>query len=509
MIQDLCDVLRERADSPSKVFIVSKFGRYSYGEIQTKVLDLATFLKEEIRNLSLEVKKIFFLIKGDGEIAHIVSILASLELGVPFVPYNRAWSRFNDGSQEFTLIECKGDQLLFGNKSISILDLSNFSKVSLHDYTVNDRQIERLACLFPTSGTTGFPKLIAVSNLHLAKGAVFVTQSLEIVSSDVIAGILSLDFDYGINQLFGCLIVGGTYICCQISTATHESLDQLEMEGPTILAVMPFIVDTYFPGIPKNKYPTVRLITSSGGPLTLNHRSQIQSICRNGIIIPMYGMSEGFRATISTAKLDKHYPESVGFPIGDTEITIRNQVGDILPSGEVGEVWQAGGCLSWGYWRDLSGNKVRFVNDSDLPNKIWLKSGDLGYLNKEGALFIVGRLSFQIKKFGLRISIDEVEYQISRALSGLVCVAVPVQTSTTESDFEVFIQSPQQQLSSISEKIRGTLPSELWPRRIFCVDKIPFNVYGGKPDRQQLLIWSKSQDSSMAGKLTSEVHDVQ
>jgi len=505
MIPNLIDLLEEYSKGRSSDFIVSKYGIFTYNatwNMMKSLVDFFGFLEESSETHRLTQKETIFLVKGDGEIAHITLLLAALRMRIAFIPINRTWLRSPSLSPEIgptVRFECEGSVIRSDNLEIDVLKMQEFSTRSYEPYTDSQRtsrNIEYLACCFPTSGTTGQPKMIAVTNYQLMKGAVFVSQALHITSHDVVAGMLSLDFDYGLNQIFASIAVKSKYICGQLSNSSLEDFEKVRKHEPTVIATMPFLVETYFPAFPKNFFPTVRMVTSSGGPLMGKHRHEIARVCPNAIIIPMYGLSEGFRATISSPEIDDKYPNSVGIPIGDTEITIRNEAGEQVPVNTIGEVWQSGGCLSWGYWNDLKSTRARFVEDPEFPNKKWLKSGDLGYLNDEGVLFIEGRITFQIKKFGLRISIDEIENQISEVTNGLVCVAVPIQTSVTESNFDVFVETSEESKSWIAGRIKSVLSAELWPRKLVCVEKIPLNIYGGKPDRQKLMVMSQSENQS-------------
>lgn len=492
MILNFLSVLHSHSRDRNKVFIYSQFGEFDYNLTYDLICSFSPVLRKVLTESSKDKKEVIYLVKGDGEIAHILFLLTALSLQQPFIPFNRAWARSEKIPTNLSgliIVECEEDKILLNGQKFSILNLIERIEESIEEIQPKEtaNELEVLACCFPTSGTTGNPKMIAVSNFQLMKGAILVTRALGINSADIVTGMLSLDFDYGLNQLLGTIVVNASYVCCQLSTATRETIANLKSRKPTVLAVMPFLVDTFFPALSAHRLDTVRLVTSSGGQLIPKHRSVIHSICPNATIIPMYGLSEAFRATISTPQIDARFPDSVGLPIGDTEISIRNQEGQLLPPDTIGEIWQSGGCLSWGYWHDIEATRARFIDDLTFPNKKWLKSGDLGYLNSEGVLFIVGRVSFQIKKYGHRVSIDEVEQIISSTLSGLVCVAVPIEITQTESDFDVFVEAPEERVSMIAREIRHSLSRELWPRKLFCIDSIPLNIYGGKPDRQALL----------------------
>lgn len=491
-MKSFTELIADQAINRDKIAVYSQYGEFSYKSLYSEVLILADWLRENGIFPNLSDSKKPLLIEGDGEIAHIAIILAAMELGLPFIPLNRAFTRSNLLTEKTFLathIQCDKKAILIEGNVFEIRNNpSNFNDIFTKE-SINNRfdiTIERLACCFPTSGTTGLPKLIAVSNYQLIKGAYFVSEALDLQSKDILMGMLSLDFDYGLNQILGSIVAGGSYICVQLSTLTRDRLDSVAILKPTVLALMPFLIDTYFPAFNDNDLESVKLVTTSGGPLTSNHREKVSRICPKATIIPMYGLSEGFRATISNPDIDEKYPDSVGVPIGDTEITIRDDEGIKLTAGKVGEIWQSGGCLSWGYWNDIESTHLRFVSDGEFPNKTWLKSGDLGYINQQGVLFIVGRKTFQIKKFGHRVSIDEVEKLVSEALEGSLVVAVPVEISATESDFDVFVQSSENLAAKLAQKISRVLSRELWPRKLICLERIPINIYGGKPDRQAL-----------------------
>ena len=472
-------------------FIFSFFGEYTYEQINRLAINCAHKLKSLVEQNQPEDH--VFIVDGDGEVSHIIFILASMMLGTPIVPLNKTMERSNLEKQTnryFIKVKCSGSEVSLLNSNINVFygDINSAdSSISPQQYIKNYEVSERLAICFPTSGTTGHPKLIAVSNYQLAKGAVFVNEALGIRRTDKIAGLLSLDFDYGLNQLFCAIFAGASYICSPISSASTESLFRLKKNGPTILALMPFIIEKYLKIAKFIQLDQVRCVTSSGAPLTQRHRDLIRDFCPNATIIPMYGLSEAFRATISSPEIDEQFPGSVGLPIGDTEISIRDELGAEVSVNTVGEVWQSKGCMSWGYWQDVKKTRERFIFDDEFPNRLWLKSGDLGYLNEHGYLFIVGRKSFQIKKYGIRVSIDEVESAISKVLDDLVVVAVPISISETESDFDIFVEATPNYKDELGRKIQINLSREIWPRNIHCIESIPVNISGGKPDRQELL----------------------
>jgi acyl-coenzyme A synthetase/AMP-(fatty) acid ligase len=483
-------MLRKHAKK-NKIFIVSKYMEISFEHILSALSSLQKAIDTLKNENELKAVPKFYSVNGDGEIGHVTVLLYCLMHRIPFVPNNRTLARnvfLRKKLGECLEIDCRGGQIsiLQLNLIFNVLNVpDNADEVLLKRPSSRGAGGESLACLFPTSGTTGEPKLIAVSNSQLYRGVVYVSAALELREDDRIAGLLSLDFDYGLNQLLIALYLGATYISCNISNPKNSFQDVLRKQRVTVVPLMPFLIERYFARV-KLEIDTPRLVTSSGGAITDKHREIIKKVFKNAQLIPMYGLSEGFRATISNSLLDSHSPESVGKPIGDTVVTIRDEEGKEVEKGDVGEIWQSGGCLSWGYWKDPIATSERFVPDPDYPNRLWLRSGDLGYFNEHGSLVIVGRKSFQIKKYGIRISIDEIEKAMNSLFPTLTMLAIPIEKSTTESDFDLVYEADENLNDEIMRKVKQFLPVELWPDKARQINKIPMNVYGGKPDRHRL-----------------------
>jgi acyl-CoA synthetase (AMP-forming)/AMP-acid ligase II len=248
---------------------------------------------------------------------------------------------------------------------------------------------------------------------------------------------------------------------------------------------MPFLIEKYFRNSMNLNLEKVKLVTSSGAPFRPNHEQIVLKLCPSTSIAPMYGLSEAFRATILEPSEYKKRPESVGKPIGNTEISIRDTEFKSLPPGIVGEIYQSNGCMSWGYFGDQESTSLRFVNDAVFPGKKWLKSGDLGYLDSEGFLYIVGRVEAQIKRFGIRISVSEIEKHYQNIPGVRQVVAIPLSKNATESDIGVVITVEGYEKNRFRE-LEKSVPIELRANKVVVVDEIDGNYNQGKPDRKKI-----------------------
>lgn len=435
-----------------------------------------------------------FIVKGKGNAFHILFIIALWLSGKIYVPYNRTVQRFHTDDLSFPIfVEINEKDLVI--KSTTNESLISFSEILRKN--PNEKSLEfdldgqnKPACFFYTSGTTGNPKIIVSSMSNILRGGKFVSEALALERSDVIGGTLSLDFDYGINQIICAIINNLKYICCPFVSIKSSWINLVSKHRVTIVPTMPFLIEKYFSSNSKSTdhdLTSVRLITSSGAPFTSFHANKVRNLFPMAMISPMYGLSEGFRMTILNSLLYEKFPGSVGAPIGDTEIEIRDSNNKVLPIGELGEIWQSSGCITWGYYNNSLENRKKFVQDKDYPNKIWLRTGDLGYLNSRGLLYVTGRVESQIKRFGIRISLDEIENAYKKLNCVAQVVAVPLAMNETESNIGIVVKTENgyNQTDLQMESIKN-IPTELRADRIVVVETLDENYNGGKPDRTKM-----------------------
>jgi acyl-coenzyme A synthetase/AMP-(fatty) acid ligase len=427
------------------------------------------------------------IVRGDGSICHVLLLISLLLARVTYVPYNRTLAR-SATNYEFDellnlVVEDNKIQFSIRDEMLFLVSFADVVIASGRDEISETSKQDFAAAFYFTSGTTGTPKIIVSSLNNLIRGGKFVIEALGIDEQDVIAGTLQLDFDYGINQVVCVLLQGITYICCPFSSKRNNWIKEVSKNGVTIVPAMPFLIERYFVKKRIEEIPScVRLVTSSGAPFTDKHLESVLDLFPDAKASPMYGLSEGFRATILRQEDYTRKPRSVGLPIGDTDIAIMGDEGNFLGSNQEGEILQSQGCSTWGYYKNPIETKKRFFSFDDLPNRIWIKSGDIGYLDEEGYLYVTGRVESQIKRFGIRISIDEVETAIKEIPGVKEAVVIPMSTNQTESSIYLAVSSDTLQEPELRSKLRK-LPVEYFPDKFLLLGELPANYNGGKPDR--------------------------
>jgi acyl-CoA synthetase (AMP-forming)/AMP-acid ligase II len=472
---------RNALRDPNKLAFADNWIRINWKEASRLVVNMSRELEKEFSQNKPRSETTPIVVKGDGSVMHVLLIFAIVLRRMVYVPHNRTLER-NEKNQFNALphITVARNEITLNNKSWT---LDNFQTEEASETRILDTN-EVAAAFYYTSGTTGSPKIIVNSDTNILRGAKFVSESLGLDETDVLAGTLLLDFDYGVNQIFCTLYLGATYIVAPFSSTSIHWMKMVKRYRPTVVPAMPFLIENYFSQGMDSIFDFVRLCTSSGAPLTKEHAGKILKLFPKAVIVPMYGLSEGFRATIMPPGEYENRPFSVGKPVGDTEIRIVKNGFEECDPMEIGEIIQSSGCTTWGYFGDLSSTSDKFVRDPDFPNRLWIKSGDLGYLDSEGYLYVKGRIESQIKLFGIRISIDEIEMRYKEIPGIFNAVVIPIKTNETESKFAVAIMtnlSPEDVAAAVLK-----LPREYRTKSVKIIPEILGNYNGGKPDRGKI-----------------------
>jgi len=464
---------------PSKEAFVQGDISISWSDTRKLVLNIARWLETVLGDSEIFGDQRECIIDGDNCLLHVFMIMGLLTSYRVYIPHNRTLDRNKINIWKNTpKFEIKDNAMSFNGMELNLVDFLRENNLS-NEVLANH---EAPAVFYYTSGTTGEPKVIVSSNSNVIRGAEYVIEALKLRKNDVIAGTLLLDFDYGVNQIFCNLLLASTYVCAPFASMQAAWFDELLSHNDTVLPTMPFLIERYFPQKVANQNTSIRLCTSSGAPLTSQHVSRVTECFPNAEIIPMYGLSEGFRATILPPGMYELKPHSVGLPIGNTEIRIVNdQMVNCAPY-EVGEILQSSGCVTWGYLNNELANNSKFVRDAKYPNKIYVRSGDLGYLDEHGYLYVKGRIEFQIKRFGIRISIDEIELAYKNILGIQNAVAIPMEVNETESSFAIGLVTDLSR-DKIEIAIKR-LPVEFQTKSFRVIPEVISNYNGGKPDRE-------------------------
>ncbi|WP_328340467.1 AMP-binding protein [Micromonospora sp. NBC_00421] len=348
-----------------------------------------------------------------------------------------------------------------------------------------------LAGIIYSSGSTGRPKGIMVTHRNVCDGARITVRYLGTRRDDRIGSVLSLNFDYGLNQLWQALYTGAQLHLHEL-VFPADLFRFLAAERITVLPVMPVIVTRMFNPRLLREWPTgdlsaVRYVSSSGG--AVSHR-MIENLTRAfpvAEVFLMYGLTEAFRSTYLEPDQLGRRPTSIGRAIPDVEILVLDEQGREVGPNEPGELVHRGGCIAKGYWEAPEETAKRFRTLPAYPGETVVFSGDMVTRDEEGYLYFQGRRDAMIKTSGFRVSPTEVEETAARFPGVDACVAVGVPNVEIGEDVAlVYTVSAPVDAGEFRRFLVDHLPTHMVPHRLVPRPSLPATGNQGKIDRQRV-----------------------
>ncbi|MFZ3046766.1 MAG: class I adenylate-forming enzyme family protein [Desulfatirhabdiaceae bacterium] len=261
-----------------------------------------------------------------------------------------------------------------------------------------------------TSGTTGTPKGVLHSQNNLFKLAYSSNFMREVIADEVFFGMLPLSSAFGVQYIELCPIISRTTLLLLEKFDPEIALkliDRYQVTSPVGVPTM-FIRMLKHPNFQKYNVSSVRNAYLGGAAAPVDMMRDIKE--KFGCTITMtYGASEFGHATMTQLKdsLDTICTTS-GVPIyGGREVKIADINGNILPRNSIGEIYVKGFGTTQGYFKDPERTK-------NLVQNGWYHVNDLGIMNDEGYISVVGRSKDMIVRGGNNIYPDEIESLLYR-----------------------------------------------------------------------------------------------
>jgi malonyl-CoA/methylmalonyl-CoA synthetase len=342
------------------------------------------------------------------------------------------------------------------------------------DYTEVERQADDLAAILYTSGTTGRSKGAMLSHRALASNAATLKQYWQFTSEDCLIHALPIFHIHGLFVAINITLFAGS----SLHFLTQFDADKIisRMNRSSVLMGVPTFYVRLLKSSLLNKDLTsnMRLFVSGSAPLLSDTHIAWQQKTGHAIL-ERYGMTETNMNTSNPYDGERR-PGTVGFPLPDVELKITHpDSGETLGQGEVGQIEVRGPNVFSGYW------KIPEKTAQELRPDGWFLTGDVGVIDNDGYLSIVGRSKDLIISGGFNVYPKEIEAIIDdnpmviesavigvpHADFGEAVVAVVVKQLACEAT-EASIKTPMsEQLAKYKQ-----------PKRVFFVDELPRNAMG-------------------------------
>jgi long-chain acyl-CoA synthetase len=261
---------------------------------------------------------------------------------------------------------------------------------------------EALACLLYTSGTTGRPKGVMLTQRNITDNAVTFAK-VHYGPDDRLLIAAPLFHCWGlINGVLGIFAVRGTAIAVR-RYRTEPVLDLIEQARPTVFLGVPTMINymAKSPGIARRDRSSLRAVLCAAAPMP---RELIDVLLRDWGVgyAESYGLTET-SPVITTTTPGAMRPGCCGRPMGDTRLKVVDPAGTTLPPGSVGELWAHGTAISAGYFGQPEATADVFTSDG------WFKTGDLVTMDDDGYVTIVDRAKDMINVGGEKVYPRDVE----------------------------------------------------------------------------------------------------
>jgi len=473
---------------PDKAFIALAGGTtMTYGEFDVAACQAAAALA------SLGVRPDERVcVQVDKSVTALVLYLATVRAGGVFVPLNPAYTPaeveyFLNDAQPAVLIcrpqseaalrplaERAGAQLYTldaGGRGGTWPELAGAAR---REFTAVARGEHDIAAILYTSGTTGRAKGAMLSHRNLASNALTLARCWRFSSDDVLLHALPIHHTHGLFVAVNTVMVAGASMIFlpRFDAAEVTSL----MPRATVLMGVPTFYTRLLaePGFGREAAQGMRLFVSGSAPLQVATHHELRG--RTGhAILERYGMTETCMNTSNPYDGERR-PGTVGPPLPGVEVRVTDpERGTPLARGKVGMLEVRGPNTFLGYWRLPEKTREEFREDG------FFITGDMGLVDDDGYITIVGRDKDLIISGGFNVYPKEVELEID-ALPGVAESAV---IGVPHADFgeavaAVVVGEADARLEerAIIDQLGGRLARYKQPKRVVLVPELPRNTMG-------------------------------
>ena len=489
MSSNLFELFQERyATKLDKTFLEIPGGKsYSFGEIDDLSARMAAKLLEN--GLKVGDRVVAQVDKTPGAVALYLAVLRS---GGIFVPLNTAYTATE---VEYFLGDAKPSLFFCGLENLA--DLSEIAQAQGVSKTIllgnNEteafwgealqtdpkteiapRSDSDLASFLYTSGTTGRSKGAMLSHENLASNALTLHELWQFEPEDVLLHALPIFHIHGLFVALHCALLNASKVIFLPTFDVSEILRGMRGEASVLMGVPTFYSRLLAsPDFQSDDCKGMRLFISGSAPMT----EQVHKAWTNKTghkILERYGMTEAGMIT-SNPYEGERVPGTVGFALPGVEVRIADEHGKEVTQGDIGCIEVRGPNIFQGYWQMPEKTAEEIRDDG------YFITGDLGIMDENGRVSIVGRGKDLIISGGYNIYPKEIEV----ILDEHPCVLESAVIGVPHSDFgeAVFAVVVPQSGTEVSEEelkefLREKMARFKQPKTIVLVEELPRNTMG-------------------------------
>jgi amino acid adenylation domain-containing protein len=350
------------------------------------------------------------------------------------------------------------------------------------------------AYLLFTSGSTGVPKGVAVSQSNVVAYLEYAAKRFGIHGGDRCSQNFDLTFDLSVHDLFTCWDAGATLCPYPEQTLTPATfVDELQL---TVWFSVPSVAmfASKLGLLQPAAFPSLRWSLFCGEALSASLAEAWQQAANHSILENLYGPTEATIAITYYRWDSKTSPAEcvsslvpIGWPFERQQVCAVNENLEPVAVGEAGELCLSGSQVTRGYWNDAEKTAKNFVRLKHTGDQLWYRTGDLVRQDERGCSYYLGRRDFQVKVNGYRVELQEIDLVLRESARTELAVAIPWPLSEGSASGIVGVLSgadPSRDQEIIAA-CEARLPRYMVPNRLHHFAQIPLNV-NGKIDRGKI-----------------------
>ncbi|WP_062053012.1 hybrid non-ribosomal peptide synthetase/type I polyketide synthase [Aquimarina longa] len=497
----IIDLFKEQVrKTPEAIAVVYKDKKLSYKKLDDRSNQLAHYLK----SVGI-VKNSQIAILFNRSFDMIISILGILKSGCTYVPLdpllppNRLSYILEDAGVNLLLYS---EESLLSNLSVSGCTFLNIGES--HNYEVSEilyeREPDSVAYVMYTSGTTGFPKGILISDKNIITLINDPSSKIAMNDSDRVLQWSNYAFDGSTYEIFGSLLSGASLYLIDSSTASDARALSKVIHKNELSIV--FITTALFNSLATcdlSLVSSLRLLLFGGEKVSVPPVRKMLLALGPNKILHVYGPTE--TTVYATYHEIYEIPDNsetipIGKPLTNTNLYVLNSKQELSPIGVIGELYIGGAGVSKGYLNQVDLTKEKFITDPFIEGEVIYRTGDLARWLPDGSIEFIGRLDNQVKIRGYRIELGEIENVLLSLNQITQCrVLIKEDVSGNKRLVGYVVVEGVLNKEEIKEQLKSSLPEYMVPQLWVELDTIPLTP-NGKLDKKALPEFDESQLST-------------
>ena len=481
----LSEIVAHAESAPDNMAIGLRHESVSYGAVVRKISAAAALLRDYGVGSGERV-----ILVASSTPSFVYAYFATHAIGAIAVPVD---PQLTDYHLEHIVDQVDPTLILvdreFSYRDHTVEPISQCDRDWAEPYELKTPSLEDTADILFTTGTSGKPKGVELTHRNVAAAAKNINEFIGNNSEDRELVPLPLSHSFGLGRLRCNMLAGGAIILADGFMFPGRLFEAMEYWTATGFSFVPAGLSVLYKlsGDKLAQYAEqLRYIEIGSAPMPLEHKERLMRILPKTRICMHYGLTEASRAAFIEMHESPGKLSSVGMPSPNVEIRVVDSTGGVLAADKVGEIVMRGDMVMRRYWNNNEETSSTFIDG-------WLRTGDMGYKDSSGYIYLKGRKSELINVGGLKVSPVETE-EILMTLDGIedcACVGIPDPGGLSGEAIKAFMVSGEFDVASrpttrqiVSHLREKTEPYKI-PKAFEWVDSIP-RTRSGKVQRQLL-----------------------